>query len=78
VEGAAHTPDEDLYDRLLGRFGTALRRLLTTPAPDLPAFVLKLELAIDQDAATLTGGEASMAALKRDARRLARLAAALP
>jgi hypothetical protein len=35
--------------------------------------VVKLDLAIDQDVATLTGGEACMAALKRDARRLAAL-----
>ena len=68
---AAHGDDDDLYDRLLGRFNNALRALIRTPAPDLPAFADKLELAIDQDVATLTGGEACMAALKRDARRLA-------
>jgi hypothetical protein len=73
IEAAAHTQDQDLYDRLIDRLSAALRHLLRTPAPDLPAFVIKLDLAIDQDVATLTGGEACMAALKRDARRLAAL-----
>jgi hypothetical protein len=73
IEAAAHTPDEDLYDRLVDRFSAALRSLLRTPAPDLPAFVTKLDLAVDEDVATLTGGEACMATLKRDARRLAGL-----
>jgi hypothetical protein len=72
IEAVAHTSDEHLYDRLVGRFNTALR-LQRTPAPDLPAFVAKLDLAVEEDVATLTGGEACMAALKRDARRLAGL-----
>jgi hypothetical protein len=55
-----------------------LRHLVRTPAPDLPAFAGKLDLAIDQDVASLTGGAACMAALKRDARRLCRAAAAPP
>jgi hypothetical protein len=40
------------------------------PAPDLPALALKIALAVDQDVATLSGGEACLAALKRDAARL--------
>lgn len=85
AEGAlasvADTEDDDLYDRALGRFNQALRGLVRAPAPDLRAFSAKpvlsqvegLDLAVDQEVATLTGGEACMAALKRDARRLARL-----
>ena len=68
-----HCPGQDHYDRRLDRFSAPLRSLLRTPVPDLPALVVKLDLAIDQDVATLTGGEACMAALKRDARRLAAL-----
>lgn len=58
--------DEGLFDRRLGAFYRALRRLLRTPAPDLRC------LAIDHDIAELTGGKACLIALKRDARRLAR------
>jgi hypothetical protein len=68
-------PDQRRYDALLDTFSNALRRLLRTPAPDLPALSLKIELAIDQAAWESAGGEACMAALKRDARRLARSAA---
>ena len=68
----AHTEDDALYDRLLGRFNRALRALVRAPAPDLRAFSVKLDLAVDHEVATLTGGEECMAALKRDARRLAR------
>jgi hypothetical protein len=72
LDAAAHEPDEDLYDAINGAFHNALRRLLRTPAPDLRALSLKIDLAVDQAAWELTGGEACMAALKRDARRLAR------
>lgn len=41
-------------------------------APDLPALAAKIALAVDHEVATLTGGEACMATLKRDALRLAR------
>ena len=71
IDAAVHEPDQDRYDALLDTFSRALRRLLRTPAPDLPALALKIELAIDQVAWESTGGEACMAALKRDARRLA-------
>ena len=74
IDAAVHEPDQRRYDALLDTFGNALRRLLRTPAPDLPALALKIELAIDQAAWESTGGEACMAALKRDARRLARCA----
>ena len=48
-----------------------LRRLLKTPAPDLEALALKIELIVDQDVASLSGGPSCMAVLKADARRLA-------
>ena len=72
IDAAVHEPDQRRYDALLDTFTTALRRLLRTPAPDLPALSLKIDLAVDHEIAELTGGEACMAALKRDARRLAR------
>ena len=48
----------------------ALRRLLRTPAPDLPALALKIALIVDNEAWDLTGAEPCLAALKTDARRL--------
>lgn len=71
IDAAVHEPDQRRYDALLDTFSRALRRLLRTPAPDLPALSVKLDLAIDQAAWESTGGDACMAALKRDARRLA-------
>ena len=68
---AAQGADDDLFDRVLGRFNHALRRLLRAPAPDPAAFAAKLALAIDQEIWELTGGEACLAALVRDSRRLA-------
>jgi hypothetical protein len=50
----------------------ALRRLLRPPAPDLPAFARKIHLTIDDQAWELTDSEPCLAALKADARRLAR------
>lgn len=72
MRAAEGGPDDDLFDRRLGAFYRALRRLLRTPAPDLRALALKLDLAIDHEIAELTGGKACLIALKRDARRLAR------
>jgi hypothetical protein len=72
LAAVAHSEDDALYDRLLGRFNRALRALVRAPAPDLLAFSAKLDLAVDHEVASLTGGEGCMAALKRDARRLAR------
>lgn len=66
--------DERFSDLVVACNG-ALRRLLRTPAPDLAALALKIELAVDRDAAAHSGGEACMAALKADARRLAAAAA---
>jgi hypothetical protein len=50
----------------------ALRHLLRAPSPDLPALARKIELAIDDQAWELTDSEPCLAALKADARRLAR------
>jgi hypothetical protein len=61
---------DQLYDRALGRFNHALRRLLRTPAPGAAALAAKLDLAVRHLAWELTGGEACMAALLRDAKRL--------
>jgi hypothetical protein len=62
--------DETSGDHL-GAFYRALERLLRTPAPDVPALALKIELAVDHEAGSLTGGESCLAVLKADARRLA-------
>ena len=64
--------DDDLFDRRIGAFYAALKRLLRTPAPDLRCLALKLDLAIDHEIAELTGGKACLLVLKRDARRLPR------
>ena len=82
LDAAAHTPDEDLYDRLGARHTRALRRLLRTPAPDLPALAAKpvlsevegLDLALDERSGEFFGDAADMKAIKRDVRRLAALA----
>ena len=55
-----------------------LRRLALTPAPDLPSLSAKIALAVDNQAWDLTGAEPCFAALKADARRLIRIAPALP
>ena len=46
---------EEEYGDRLGALYAALRRLMRAPAPDLPALAVKIELAIDQEVATLTG-----------------------
>jgi hypothetical protein len=77
VNAAAGEPDEDRYDALLGRLNNALRRFLRGPTPHLPA--LAAQLAAQLAAANrhvaweLTGAETCMAALARDAARLASL-----
>jgi hypothetical protein len=71
LDTAAHTLDEELYDRLGARHDRALRRLLRTPAPDLPALAAKLDLALDDRTLEFFGDAAAMKAIKRDAGRLA-------
>lgn len=63
---------DDAFGDRLGAFYAALRRLLRTPAPDFEALTVKIVLAVDHEIGTLTGGERCLAALKADARRLAR------
>ena len=58
-----------VYDARLGDHRAAVLRLMKVRAPDLPALALKIELAIDQEVGTLSGGEVCLAVLKRDVRR---------
>jgi hypothetical protein len=78
VNAAAGEPDEDRYDRLLGRLNNTLRRLLRVPTPHLPALAAKLAAANRHVAWELTGAETCVAALARDAARLASLSSAHP
>ena len=68
---AGFQPFEDRLNALGSVRGIALKRLLRTPAPDLPALALKIELIADEEVATLAGGERCLAALKADGWRLA-------
>ncbi len=63
-------PDEERFGDAIVVFNHSLKKLLRTPAPDLPALALKIDLTVDHEVAELTGGGACLAALKRDARRL--------
>jgi len=71
IGAARHSEDEALYDRLGGRHDAAIKRLLRTPAPDMPALAVKLELLFAEQAWEMTGGELCLAAIQRDAQRLA-------
>ena len=61
---------EEVYLARVGDFLAALRRVMRVRAPSLPALARKIELAIDQEVGTLTGGDLCLLALKRDVRRL--------
>ena len=52
------------------RHDDALHSLLRTPAPDVAALALKLDLALDERTLEYFGDLAGMQALKEDARRL--------
>lgn len=71
LEGVADVEDDRAYDRALGRHNAALARLLRTPAPDAGAAAAKLDLILRHQVFELTFGEACLAALGRDLRRLA-------
>jgi len=71
LEAVAHTEDDTLYDRALGRHNAALARLLRAPAPDLAAVSEKLALILKHAVFELTFGESCLAALQRDVRRFA-------
>ena len=66
---------EDPLDEVYGELGDvmydALRLLLKAPAPDVAALAVKLELVVEHEVGTLDGGEACLAAICGDARRLA-------
>ena len=72
---AGFQPFEDRLNALGSVRATALKRLLRTSAPDLPALALKIELTVDEEVATLAGGERCLAMLKADGWRLARILA---
>jgi hypothetical protein len=61
---------EAVYLARLGDHSEALRRVMKVRAPDLAALALKIELAIDEEIGSLSGGELCLAALRRDVRRL--------
>jgi hypothetical protein len=65
------TADDALYNRLGARLDCALVRLLTTPAPHAAALAEKLDLLIAHQAWELRAGDACLAAIRSDARRLA-------
>ena len=67
---AAAEARQGAYDVCVTRFYGALRRVLRAPAPDVGALAWKLSLAVEHEVATLTGGEACMAAIVGDALRL--------
>jgi hypothetical protein len=67
---AEFQPFEDRLNALGSVRDTALKRLLRSPAPDLPALALKIELIVDEEVATLAGGERCLAALRADGWRL--------
>ncbi len=59
------------YDLRSDAMYAALRRLIKAPAPDARALAVKLDLAAAHELATLDGGEACLAAIRRDAWRMA-------
>ena len=71
LEGVAHTEEDAVYDRALGRHNAALARLLRTPAPGLAAVAAKLDLILEHQVFELTFGEAALAALRGDLGRFA-------
>jgi hypothetical protein len=71
LEALAQTQDDDVYDRAVGRHNAALAKLLRAPAPDVAAVAGKLELIVRHAVFELSFGEACLAALAGDLRRLA-------
>ena len=61
---------DDLFDDFECARLDALRRLLRASAPDLPAFAVKIDLLVEDQAWELAGAKPCLAALKADARRL--------
>ncbi|HEX9963637.1 MAG TPA: hypothetical protein VGB04_01485 [Allosphingosinicella sp.] len=75
LDSARSEPDEDAYDALLDSHTAALDALLALPAPDLAAIAAKLDIIVLQQAWELTGSEDCLEILRRDAHRLAAIAA---
>jgi len=71
VRAAGGGGDEAGFDRAVGRFNAALKRLVRTPAPDLRALALKLDLMLEEELWELTGADRCLDALRRDAHRFA-------
>ena len=72
VDAMAGLDDDDRDDRLLGRLNAALKRLLTTPAPNPAALADKLDLLVRHQAWELSFAEPSLLAIRRDARAFSR------
>lgn len=62
---------EEEYGERLDARCEALRELWRTPAPDLDALALKIDLAIEHELGMLAGGATCLAAIQGDAQRLA-------
>ncbi|HEX6374344.1 MAG TPA: hypothetical protein VFZ91_01355 [Allosphingosinicella sp.] len=75
LEAVAHSEDDELYGRALGRQHAALAGLLRAPAPDLAAVARKLDLIVRHSAFELSAAEPCLAWLRRD---IGRFAAAPP
>ena len=71
IGAARHSEDEALYDRLADRHDAAIKRLLRTPAPNVEALAVKLELLFAEQAWEMNGGEMCLSAILADARRFA-------
>ena len=69
---AVHEPLEEHLNDLEWAKLVAIKRLLRTPAPDIPALATKIALAVDYEVAELEGGDRCLAVLKADGVRLSR------
>jgi hypothetical protein len=68
---------EERFERLDKLRLAAVRRLLRLPAADLPALVVKLEIAVAEQAWEDSGSEGCLAIIAADARRISQNAAGL-
>ncbi len=68
--GDAVDAPQDRFDELVDLTGVAMRKVMHTPAPDLAAAALKLEIAIEEDAFNATDVDALVKAILADLQRL--------
>lgn len=61
LQALAQCEDDGLYDRAGRRCDAAVKRLLRTPAPDLAALALKLDLLFGQLCGSLAGRSGALA-----------------